>query len=53
MSIVQLIIVLVVIGVVMGLVHRYLPIAEPWKTIINVVAVLGVCLLLLRMVGLF
>jgi hypothetical protein len=40
MSLIQLLVVLIVVGVVLWLVNNYIPMQPPIKTIINVVAVL-------------
>ena len=40
MSIVTIIIVLVIIGVIMWLINRYIPMAGPIKTILNVVVLI-------------
>lgn len=53
MPIISVIIVLIVIGVLMWLVNTMLPIADPWKTLINVVAVLFTVLWLLSVLGIF
>ena len=53
MPIIQLIVILVVIGVIMWLFNQYVPLAEPWKKILNIVVILLTCLWLLNVVGLF
>jgi hypothetical protein len=53
MSIIELLIILVVIGVGLYLVNTYIPMAKPIKTIINVVVVLLVILWLCELFGLF
>lgn len=53
MGLIQIIIVLIVIGVLLWLVNTYIPMAPPIKTIINIVAILFVCLWLLSMFGVF
>jgi hypothetical protein len=50
---VQLLILILVIGVVLWLVNSYVPMADPWKTIFNVVVVLVFIIYLLRYAGLF
>ena len=52
MSLVSLVIILIVIGVLMWLVNTYIPIAPPFKQIINVVVIIGVVLWLLTVTGL-
>jgi hypothetical protein len=53
MPIVTVIVALIFIGVGMWLVNRFLPMAEPYKTLLNVVVVLLVFLWLLNIFGLF
>ena len=53
MPIVTVIVMLIFIGVGMWLVNRFLPMAEPYKTLLNVVVVLLVFLWLLNIFGLF
>jgi hypothetical protein len=49
---IQLLALLVVIGVLLYLVNNYIPMAASIKTIVNVVVVVGACLLVLRAAGL-
>lgn len=51
MGLVQFIVLLVVLGVVFWLIETYLPMSEPFKTLLRVVAVLVLILLLLSMFG--
>ena len=51
MPLIQMLIVLVIVGVCLYLVQTYIPMAAPFKTIINVVAILLLCLWLLSMFG--
>ena len=51
MDIITLLIALVVIGVVWYLVTTYIPMPQPIKTVITVVAVLVLCIFLLNMFG--
>ena len=51
MSIIQLLVVLIIIGVILYLVNTYIPMAPPIKTVINVVVVLLLCLWLLEVFG--
>ena len=53
MSIIQLIVILAVIGVLMWLVNAYVPMAEPYKKILNVVVIICVVLWLLNVFGIF
>jgi hypothetical protein len=46
---IQLIVVLIVIGVLMWLVNTYIPMQPPFKTIVNVVAILLVALYVLNL----
>jgi amino acid transporter len=47
MPIIHLIVILVAIGVIMWLVNNYIPMAEPYKKIMNVVVIIFVVLWLL------
>ena len=51
MPIINLIVILVVIGVALWLINTYVPMADPIKTVLNVVVVLIVCLWLLGLFG--
>lgn len=51
MDIIQLLVVFVVVGVVLYLINNYVPMQPPFKTIINIVVVLLLCVWLLRMAG--
>jgi hypothetical protein len=53
MSIIGVIVVLVVVGVLMWLINQYVPMAEPYKKILNVVIVILVVLWLLNVFGVF
>jgi hypothetical protein len=53
MSILTIIIVLVVVGVLLWLVNRYIPMQSTIKTILNVVIVIVVVIWLLKVFGLF
>jgi hypothetical protein len=53
MSIIGLIITLVVIGLLMWLVNSYIPMADPYKKILNVVVIVLVVLWLLGVFGVF
>ena len=52
MSIIGLIVVLVIIGVLLWLLNTYVPMAQPIKTILNIVIILIVVLWLLQVFGL-
>jgi hypothetical protein len=52
MPLVQLVVVLIVVGVLLGLVNRYIPMAGSIKSILNAVVVIGVVLWLLNVFGL-
>jgi hypothetical protein len=51
MPVIQLIIVLAAIGLLMWLINSYLPMAEPWKKILNVVVIVATILWLLNVFG--
>jgi hypothetical protein len=53
MSIIGLIICLIIIGVLLWLVNAYIPMAQPIKTIINVLVILLVVLWLCNLFGVF
>ena len=53
MPLVQLVLVLIVVGVLLGLVNRYIPMAGSIKSILNGVVVIVVVVWLLRVFGLF
>ena len=53
MPLLQLIMVLVVVGVLLWLVNRFVPMAGSIKSILNAVVVIGVVLWLLDVFGLF
>lgn len=53
MALVQLVAVLIMVGVVVGLVNRFIPMAGSIKSILNAVLVIGVVLWLLKIFGLF
>lgn len=52
MSLIDALIVLVVVGVVLYLIETYVPMAPGFKIVIRVVAILLLCLYLLRLAGL-
>jgi VIT1/CCC1 family predicted Fe2+/Mn2+ transporter len=51
MPLIQLIIVLVVVGVILGLINNYIPMDATIKRILNIVVVIAVILWLLRVFG--
>jgi hypothetical protein len=53
MPIINVIIVLVAVGVLMWLINSYVPMAAPFKNILNVVVVIVVILWLLSVFGVF
>ena len=53
MLLINLVIVLIIVGVGLWLINRYIPMASSIKTILNVVVVIGVCVWLLQTAGLW
>lgn len=53
MPLVQVIIVLIVVGVLLWLINRYLPMAASIKSILNAVVVIAVVVWLLKVFGLW
>jgi predicted membrane protein len=53
MPLLNLIVPLVVVGVVLWLINRYVPMASSIKTILNVVVVVAVCVWVLQAAGLW
>ena len=53
MPLLNLVVVLIVVGVVLYLVNRYIPMASSIKTILNIVVVCAVCVWVLQAVGLW
>jgi hypothetical protein len=53
MPLVQILLVLIVVGVLLWLVNRFIPMAGSIKSILNAVVVIGVVLWLLNVFGLF
>ena len=51
MPLLNVVIVLVVVGVVLGASNKYIPMAAPIKKILNIVVVIVVCLWLLQVFG--
>jgi hypothetical protein len=52
MPLIQIVVVLIVVGVLLWLVNRFIPMAGSIKTILNVVVVIAVVLWLLNVFGL-
>lgn len=53
MPLIQLVIILIVVGVVLMLINRFIPMAASIKTILNAVVVIVVVLWLLQVFGIF
>lgn len=53
MPIINLVVMLIVVGVALYLVNRYIPMASSIKTILNVFVVVVVCVWLLQAMGLW
>jgi hypothetical protein len=53
MPLLNLVVVLVVVGVLLYLINRFIPMASSIKTILNVVVVICVCVWLLQVTGLW
>jgi predicted membrane protein len=53
MPLVNLVIVLIVVGVALYLINRYIPMASSIKSILNIVVVVAVCVWVLQAVGLW
>ena len=53
MPLVNLVIVLIVVGLVLGLINRYIPMAGSIKTILNIVVVIAVLVWVLQVTGLW
>ncbi|HLJ48158.1 MAG TPA: Thivi_2564 family membrane protein [Bryobacteraceae bacterium] len=53
MPLVNLVVALIVVGVALWLINRFIPMANSIKTILNVVVVVAVGIWVLRMVGLW
>jgi hypothetical protein len=51
MSLVTLFVVLVVVGLVLYLINNFVPLQPPFKTVINVLVVLVLCLWILQAFG--
>ena len=53
MPLLNIVIALIVVGVALWLINRYIPMASSIKTILNVVVVVAVCVWVLQAVGLW
>ena len=53
MPLINLVFVLIVVGVALWLINRFIPMASSIKTILNVVVVVAVCVWVLQAVGLW
>jgi hypothetical protein len=53
MPLINLVVVLIVVGVLLYLINRYIPMAPSIKTILNVLVVVVVCIWVLQAVGLW
>jgi hypothetical protein len=53
MPLVNLVIVLIVVGVALYLINRFIPMASSIKSILNIVVVVAVCVWVLQAVGLW
>jgi hypothetical protein len=53
MPLVNLVVVLIIVGVALYLINRYIPMASSIKTILNVLVVVVVCVWLLQATGLW
>jgi undecaprenyl pyrophosphate phosphatase UppP len=53
MPLVNLVVMLIVVGVALYLINRYIPMASSIKSILNIVVVVAVCVWVLQAVGLW
>jgi hypothetical protein len=53
MPLINLVIALIVVGVALWLVNRFIPMASSIKTILNIVVVVAVCVFVLQSTGLW
>ena len=53
MPLLNLVVVLIIVGVALYLVNRYIPMASSIKTILNVVVVVAVCVWVLQATGMW
>ena len=52
MPLVTLVVILIVVGILLGMVNRYIPMDAKIKSILNIIVVIGVVLWLLQVFGL-
>jgi hypothetical protein len=53
MPLVNLVVVLIIVGVALYLINRYIPMASSIKSILNIVVVVAVCVWVLQVTGLW
>jgi hypothetical protein len=53
MPLINLVIVLIIVGVALYLINRYIPMASAIKSILNIVVVIAVCIWLLQATGMW
>jgi hypothetical protein len=53
MPLLNIVVVLIIVGVALSLINRYIPMASSIKTILNVVVVVAVCVWILQALGLW
>lgn len=53
MPIINIVVMLIIVGVLLSLINRYIPMASSIKTILNVVVVVAVCVWVLQATGLW
>jgi hypothetical protein len=53
MPLLNLVVVLIVVGVALYLINRYIPMASSIKSILNVVVVIAICVWVLQVTGLW
>jgi len=53
MPLINIVLALIVVGVLLGLINRYIPMASSIKTILNVIVVVAVGVWVLQMTGLW
>jgi len=53
MPLLNIVVVLVIVGVALSLINRYIPMASSIRSILNVVVVIAVCVWLLQALGLW
>jgi hypothetical protein len=53
MPLVNIVVVLIIVGVALYLINRYIPMASSIKSILNIVVVVAVCVWILQVVGLW